>query len=73
MNTAQQSVTESGLANQINSLDKAIKRTQDYLLRTQNEKGYWVGELEADASVAAGYIPLMYFMTERWTRPSKPK
>ena len=42
-----------------------MKRTQDYLLRSQQAKGYWVGELEADASVAAGYIPLMYFMTGR--------
>ncbi len=40
----------------------AIKRAQGYLLRNQNTKGYWVGALEADASVAAGYIPLMFFM-----------
>jgi len=24
--------------------------------------GYWSGKLEADASVTAGYIPLMFFM-----------
>lgn len=45
------------------SLDQAIKRTQDYLLQIQNGEGYWAGELEADASVTAGYVPLMYFMT----------
>jgi squalene-hopene/tetraprenyl-beta-curcumene cyclase len=47
----------------LSAVEPAIKRTQDYLLRTQSEKGCWVGELEADASVGAGYIPLMYFMT----------
>jgi squalene-hopene/tetraprenyl-beta-curcumene cyclase len=45
------------------ALDKAIAATRDYLLGIQNEKGYWVGELEADASVSAGYIPVMYAMT----------
>jgi squalene-hopene/tetraprenyl-beta-curcumene cyclase len=45
------------------ALEQAIKKTQYFLLRSQNEKGYWVGKLEADASVAAGYIPLMYYMT----------
>ena len=52
----------NGLSEQVPDLERAIKRTQDYLLRNQNEKGYWVGELEADASVAAGYISFMYFM-----------
>lgn len=49
----------------LSAVEQAIKRTQDYLLRIQSEEGYWVGELEADASVAAGYIPLMYFLTGR--------
>ncbi len=44
-------------------LEKAINKTQDLLLGKQNEQGFWVGELEADASVTAGYIPFMYFMT----------
>ena len=43
-------------------LIQAIKKTQNYLLKRQAPAGYWVGELEADASVSAGYIPLMYFM-----------
>ena len=47
----------------MHDVTQAITRTQDYLLRNQSQEGYWVGELEADASVAAGYIPLMYFMT----------
>jgi squalene-hopene/tetraprenyl-beta-curcumene cyclase len=46
----------------LNALDKAIARTQDYLIRIQNKDGYWVGQLESDASVTAGYIPFMYFM-----------
>ncbi len=44
---------------------EAICRAQEYLLRRQSRGGYWVGELEADASVAAGYVPLMAFMRGR--------
>lgn len=44
-------------------LAQAIRRAQDYLLSIQSQEGYWVGELEADVTVTAGYIPLMYFMT----------
>ncbi|MDO8490653.1 MAG: squalene--hopene cyclase [Dehalococcoidia bacterium] len=43
-------------------LEHAIKKAQQHLLGLQSQEGYWVGELEADASVAAGYIPLMHFM-----------
>ncbi len=45
------------------ALQKAIDRAREYLLGIQAREGYCVGELEADASVAAGFIPLMYFMT----------
>ncbi|MCR4392998.1 MAG: squalene--hopene cyclase [Dehalococcoidales bacterium] len=58
---------------QIRLLDEAIQRTRDYLLKIQNPDGYWVGELEADASVAAGYIPLMYFMTGKVDAEKKAK
>ena len=44
-------------------VEQAIKKAQAHLLKIQSEKGYWVGELEADVTVTAGYIPLMYFMT----------
>lgn len=44
------------------AVEKAINRTREYLLKHQNPQGYWQGELEADASVSAGYIPLMHFM-----------
>ncbi len=43
-------------------LDSAISRAAAHLESLQHRAGYWVGELEADASVTAGYIPLMYFM-----------
>lgn len=45
------------------ALEMAIQKTQNWLLTQQHEEGFWVGELEADASVTAGYIPFMYFMT----------
>jgi len=45
-------------------LAEAIKKTQEFLLQKQDKTGFWVGELEADASVTAGYIPFIYFMSE---------
>ena len=44
------------------AVSTAIRRAQEYLLARQSPGGYWVGELEADASVAAGYVPLMILM-----------
>jgi squalene-hopene/tetraprenyl-beta-curcumene cyclase len=44
-------------------MEQAIRRTQEWLLARQSGEGYWVGELTADASVTAGYVPIMYFMT----------
>jgi len=43
-------------------LAKAIGRTQEVLLQHQASDGYWVAELESDASVSAGYVVLMRFM-----------
>ena len=40
---------------------RAIGKTQDYLLGIQNSEGYWKGDLEGDASVSAGYIPIMHY------------
>ncbi|MBI4187138.1 MAG: squalene--hopene cyclase [Chloroflexi bacterium] len=45
------------------AVERAVNRAQKHLLGLQRGEGYWVGELEADVTVAAGYIPLMYFMT----------
>ncbi len=62
MTTIQQPVKEIKTV-LVDSLEKTIRKTQEYLIKAQNPRGYWVGELEADASVSAGYIPVMYFMT----------
>ncbi|RLC72221.1 MAG: squalene--hopene cyclase, partial [Chloroflexi bacterium] len=43
-------------------LERAIRRAREKLLRLQRPEGYWMGELEADVSVAAGYIPVMHFL-----------
>src|SRR6478752_7740202 len=37
-------------------LDKAVKRSQDYLLSQQKPEGYWVGELMVDATLVADTI-----------------
>jgi len=44
------------------AVQEAIEKAQSHLLSLQHSEGYWVGELEADASVTAGYVPLMYLM-----------
>ncbi len=41
---------------------RAIARTRAYLVGRQHPDGYWKGPLEADASVSAGYLPLMHFL-----------
>jgi len=51
------------LATAPEQLAEAIRRAQAHLLDLQHPAGYWAGELEADASVTAGYVPLMYYMT----------
>ncbi len=60
---ATQEIT-ADLANKPQILE-AISKTQSYLIEKQNPAGYWSGRLEADASVTAGFIPLMYFMEGR--------
>ncbi len=52
--------TENVLAG---AVGEAISRTQEYLLGIQHPDGYWKGDLEADASVSAGYITLMHFFS----------
>jgi squalene-hopene/tetraprenyl-beta-curcumene cyclase len=44
------------------ALDSAIAASQAYLLSRQHADGYWLGELEADASVTAGYVPFMWWL-----------
>ncbi len=60
--TTQGQAIEATSSLDLRAVDRAIKRAQNYLLRVQSQGGYWVGELEADVSVAAGYIPLMYLL-----------
>ena len=54
------------------ALDEAIRRTQDYFLRTQRADGYWVGELETNVCMAAEYLLLTHFLgiadDERWRK-----
>jgi squalene-hopene/tetraprenyl-beta-curcumene cyclase len=54
------------------ALDEAIRRTQDYFLRTQHPDGYWVGELETNVCMAAEYLLLTHFLgiqnDERWRK-----
>jgi len=44
------------------SISKPVKASQAYLLGKQHKQGYWVGLLEADASVVSGFIPLARFL-----------
>ncbi len=50
---------------EIGALQRAIHLAQEHLLGLQKPEGFWMGELEADASVTAGYIPVMHFMGRR--------
>src|SRR2546428_4658069 len=54
------------------AFDEAIRRTQDYFVRTQHPDGYWVGELETNVCMAAEYLLLTHFLgirnDERWRK-----
>jgi squalene-hopene/tetraprenyl-beta-curcumene cyclase len=45
-------------------LDRAIGEARDALIAKQNEKGYWLYELEADCTIPAEYIMMMHFLDE---------
>jgi squalene-hopene/tetraprenyl-beta-curcumene cyclase len=45
------------------ALPRAITKAQEALLRAQHPEGFWVGSLQADVSVGAGYLPLMHFLS----------
>jgi squalene-hopene/tetraprenyl-beta-curcumene cyclase len=49
----------------LDGLEEAIRRTQDYFLRTQHPDGYWVGELETNVCMAAEYLLLTHFLGAR--------
>src|SRR5439155_326262 len=56
----------------VRAIAEAIRRTQDYFLRTQRADGYWVGELETNVCMAAEYLLLTHFLgiadDERWRK-----
>jgi squalene-hopene/tetraprenyl-beta-curcumene cyclase len=54
--------SDAALMERMKILEEAMIKSRGYLINHQSDQGFWVGELEADASVTAGYIPLMYFM-----------
>jgi squalene-hopene/tetraprenyl-beta-curcumene cyclase len=56
---------------EIVTVQRALHRAREYLLGLQKPEGYWLGELEADASVTAGYIPVMYFMGQELSEGRK--
>ena len=43
-------------------LDRAIDRTKGYLFSLQHPDGYWVAELESNATMLAEYVFFMHFM-----------
>ena len=45
-------------------LDRAIGEARDALIAKQNEKGYWLYELEADCTIPSEYIMMMHFLDE---------
>lgn len=47
------------MAISITQLQQSVDRAQRYLLDRQSPEGYWVGKLESDISVTAGYVPFM--------------
>lgn len=40
----------------LDQLLTSLSRSSDYFLRSQQKKGYWVGELESNASITAEYL-----------------
>ncbi len=54
------SAIENGLTVQV--LEQAIRRAQEHLLSLQHPEGYWVGELEADATLTSEYVMLRHFL-----------
>jgi squalene-hopene/tetraprenyl-beta-curcumene cyclase len=45
-------------------LDRAIAEARDALIAQQNDRGYWLYELEADCTIPAEYIMMMHFLDE---------
>ncbi len=43
-------------------VSQTISKSRDYILSQQKPDGHWIGELEANTTLTAEYIMLMYFM-----------
>ena len=43
-------------------IDKAIRKTTQFFLKTQYEEGYWWAELESNVSITSEYIMLYYLL-----------
>jgi squalene-hopene/tetraprenyl-beta-curcumene cyclase len=46
----------------VSDLDSAIARAQEHLLEVQATDGYWVGQLEADATITSEYLLLCHLI-----------
>ncbi|MCL4377834.1 MAG: squalene--hopene cyclase [Actinobacteria bacterium] len=46
----------------LKKLNECIENSQNYLFSRQSDEGFWVGMLEADVSVVAGFIILFRFL-----------
>lgn len=53
-------------------LDIAWQKARDALLRVQNEKGYWVGELQGDSILESEYLLLKFILAQE-NDPELPK
>ncbi|MDB5299082.1 MAG: squalene-hopene cyclase, partial [Phycisphaerales bacterium] len=53
---------DGSLNGQGRSLDRALGRARDALIAKQNEKGYWVGELQGDSLLESEYLLLMFIL-----------
>ena len=50
------------MINKVISIGEALGRSRDYFMRTQDDKGYWCGELESNVTMAAEYLLLTHFL-----------
>ncbi len=55
---------------------KAVHAACDFLLNRQRSQGYWIGEIEGDASLAADYVLLQLWLHQpdlagRWNPPTR--
>ncbi len=45
-----------------NAVKEAVRRSQDYFIRSQTPEGYWWGELESNSTMEAEYLLLTHFL-----------